>query len=593
MGDLCALQIARDMHPRIRLKFSKFKDFGLIHYAVKSRFLSCWFFFILAVINPYRYVPIPSFVSEVLVFCALLLPMLLFWKQKLSSPNISFGILLIALIPLVQLFFGQIFFLQNAILPALFVCGAWLALSISYSLTLPLAAQPQPREGLMYSIAISLIVAGLISVVVAWIQWLHFDWSNQLVLPETSTQLVLHLVSDRPYANLGQPNLFATLLLMSLLSLLYLFEKQKIYSSLAVLLSIVFLFTISLTLSRTAWLASFFILIFLLLKAKPQGFLLKRRYMLLWFAFFMACFWLLPQINGFLSEHILHSAKFQMRSMADRTGSGFERFGMWQQIFAAVLQKPWTGYGWYQTTAAQYAVAGQFPVHVWLTSAHNIVIDLLAWNGLLLGSLIIGYLGYLFLLLFKKTQTVTASCAFLIIVSVLLHALLEYPLYYANYLLPIACMAGVILAQPSKTAMPAWQWPRWLLIVSILCAVLLMSITVFFYTQPTPDRLPSGFKPTLLQSINHWSLFDKIDRRGQRVKLKTNSHLTDAEIDSYRQVVQCYLTHYDMYKFAQVLAFNGKQQEAQQILDKINSMYRKKHSYQSLLNSIDPSSAAK
>jgi O-antigen ligase len=511
------------------------------------------------------------------VFSALLLAMLLFWKQKLSSPKIALGLLGLAFIPLLQLLLGQVFFLQNAVLSSLFVLAAWFALNLGYSLSLATAPHNPPREGLMYGFALTMLIAGLLSSVVAWIQWLHLGWN---------TRLILNLVSDRPYANIGQPNLLATLLLISVLSLWYLFEKQKIKQGAAAFLAVLLLFTLSLTLSRTAWLASFLIIIFLLLKANTQGFVLKRRYMLLWFGIFMGCFWLLPYINHFLAEYLIESPKFQMRSMADRTGSGFERFAMWQQIFAAVLDKPWTGYGWYQTTAAQYAVAGQFPVHVWLTSAHNIVIDLLAWNGLALGAVVVLYLGYVVWLLLCRTQTMTACCSFLMILAVLLHALLEYPLYYAYYLLPIACLTGVILAQRGIAHIVL---PNYVLRSSWGIGLLMLLLTAFFYSQPTPPR-PLANQPQSVwqQMSSSWSLFDKLDRRTQWVQLKPTTHLTALELAQYRQVVQCYLTHYDMYKFAQVLAFNAQQQEAMQLLFKINAMYDKHYRYQDLLDSLQP-----
>ncbi|KAA8731702.1 hypothetical protein F4V57_12360 [Acinetobacter qingfengensis] len=504
----------------------------------------------------------------------------LFWKKTLYSPKIALPILVIAFIPIIQFLFGQVFFLQNAVLPSLFICATWFALSTSYSLTLAKAPNTKPSEGFMYCFALTMIAAGVISCIVAIIQWLHLD---------LHTRLVLNLVSDRPYANIGQPNLFATSLIMSVLSVLYLYEKYKIKTILAVLLGALLLFTMSLTLSRTAWLASIVIVLFLLVKAKSSGFRLQRRYMLLWFALFMGCFWILPYLNHLVAEYIAATPKFQMRSMADRTGSGFERFEMWNQIFHAVLQQPWTGYGWYQTTAAQYAVAGQFPVHVWLTSSHNIIIDLLAWNGLLLGGCIIVYFFFFLLILFQKAKTVTAGCAILMMFAVLIHALLEYPLYYAYYLIPVACLSGVILAQQTQPKNQI-RLSRWVPRIGFIAGIIFMACTCYFYSQPTPPAKALG-QSTHSWQLRTWSLFDKLDTRTQWVRLKPATHLSPIEIEHYRHVVQCYLTHYDMYKFAQVLAYNGDQQGAIELLGKINAMYNKKYTYSDLLNTLKEKSS--
>ena len=86
-----------------------------------------------------------------------------------------------------------------------------------------------------------------------------------------------------------------------------------------------------------------------------------------------------------VGEVVTHTA-----SLAQRAGSGHERLGMWMQIIHAIGERPWFGYGWNQTSVAVVESIHFNTVKFGLI-AHNIVLDLLVWNGLPLGFLIIAY----------------------------------------------------------------------------------------------------------------------------------------------------------------------------------------------------------
>src|SRR5690606_5609379 len=76
------------------------------------------------------------------------------------------------------------------------------------------------------------------------------------------------------------------------------------------------------------------------------------------------------------------------------------RLGLYEQFSNAVLQGPWYGYGWGQGFSAQAAVALEHPHYEPSYYAHNVLLDLLVWNGPILGGgLIIAVVVWLFMLL--------------------------------------------------------------------------------------------------------------------------------------------------------------------------------------------------
>lgn len=74
-----------------------------------------------------------------------------------------------------------------------------------------------------------------------------------------------------------------------------------------------------------------------------------------------------------------------------------------------------------------------YPSHEWYKSAHNVVLDLLIWNGIPIGALILLYLtGWLYWLN-KGAKESVSIIAMLMVSAILIHALLEFPIHYAYF----------------------------------------------------------------------------------------------------------------------------------------------------------------
>ena len=165
--------------------------------------------------------------------------------------------------------------------------------------------------------------------------------------------------------------------------------------------------------------------------------------LLLWTSlYFVIAGYLLPYLTQFMTSH-LDTGVAHTASIVQRAGSGHERLGMWMQILHAIAERPWFGYGWNQTSIAVVESIEFNTVQVWFNSAHNIVLDLLVWNGIPLSILIIGYLSLWLLWLNKTAKDSTSIIAILMVCAILIHAMLEFPQRYAYFLLPMGFLLGL------------------------------------------------------------------------------------------------------------------------------------------------------
>ena len=119
---------------------------------------------------------------------------------------------------------------------------------------------------------------------------------------------------------------------------------------------------------------------------------------------------------------------------------------IWRQILSGISAAPWVGYGWNQTPTAH--AAGSIAVLGSLTFsyAHNIVLDLLAWNGLPLGLLLTGLCGWWFLSRVWCVNQPVAVYAMAALIPVLVHSMVEFPFAYSYFLLAAGLMVGIVEA---------------------------------------------------------------------------------------------------------------------------------------------------
>ena len=122
------------------------------------------------------------------------------------------------------------------------------------------------------------------------------------------------------------------------------------------------------------------------------------------------------------------------------------RITIWKQMLSGIAQSPWWGYGWNETPTAHAAGSVAVLGSMTYTNAHNIVLDILAWNGVPLGLLLTGLCSYWFISRAYKAKQANAIYAMACLLPIAIHSMVEYPFAYSYFLLSAGLMVGIVEA---------------------------------------------------------------------------------------------------------------------------------------------------
>lgn len=360
-----------------------------------------------------------SYLSVLLIFVACRVV----WMSgaPLGVSRFVVAVFFIALSPWLQFAFGTIHAFGNAWIHWLYLTGLCISIAIG-------AHWEKVISGQCSSFVFSAIfMASLVSVGLQLAQW--FD------LLKYSTWIAEPPVS-RFYANIYQPNLLGSLLLLGCVAMAWAYYKKAVGTG-VVVVSVLFLLTgVALTESRTAWINLILVLVLLGLFWRQE----RPRYMLFAFALFLGYFAIfsyeIPLINEYLGRPV----------GVYREASDPLRLQMWASLSREILERPVMGFGWGQLAEAIYQ-ARDFPVAVFNAQhSHNIILDVLIFSGVVLGGLIL-LVCALFAVRFIRFLP-SGSPAFVIPFAacsiLIVHAMLELPLYYAYFLFPFGLLLGVM-----------------------------------------------------------------------------------------------------------------------------------------------------
>ena len=534
---------------------------------------ACLLFLALAWLLPYHRSPWPTFGSEVLTFIAASFLLLCLAKSKVKIAKPQLYLLPFLSIPLIQFIFGQNIYFSNALFSFAYILFFMLMVIAGYQLCL----EQKKREQVFKITCLTFVSVGVISAIFAVLQWLdmHTFFSG----------IIYSFNGNRPYANLAQPNNLATLLILSLLSSIYLFEKKIISSFFLVPMSLITLFGVVLAQSRTSIIVCAFIVIYWLIKQVKK----QNRFSHIHLAFWVGLFILLSSNLASLNQWLFAVTDTQTAvqgSAIVAKGAGDIRLDMWQQMIAAILHQPWWGYGWNQTGLAQYYITDTFQVSLWYKSAHNMILDLLVWNGLILGGLILLYFTAWLLWLNKGVKDNISIIATLMVCAILIHGMLEFPLHYAYFLLPAGFLLGIIQAQ--YTNLPSLKMNgRVFAVIGLITIVgaLVTTRDYFLYKEQSvlaskTEALTVDQQHTMQKQI--W-LITQFKERVWWIGLDPKTEMTEQQLADLERMVANLASKYDLHKYAQVLAFNGKEQEAKHQLWILETLHKQHIEYDDLL----------
>jgi hypothetical protein len=145
--------------------------------------------------------------------------------------------------------------------------------------------------------------------------------------------------------------------------------------------------------------------------------------------------------------------------LAETDVSG-SRFGIWSNAWTLAQQNPWFGVGWGNFNFAWSLTPFPHRPPAFFDHTHNLVLQLVVEMGVPLGLLAVGLLLWALWQAFDRAFAqegplgVHLRAAFVMVLLVAIHSMLEYPLWYAYFLLPTAWLWGCCLGAPGNEPIP-------------------------------------------------------------------------------------------------------------------------------------------
>jgi O-antigen ligase len=499
---------------------------------------------------PLHFLPWVSWHNEVLAFSAILL---LTWQGVLRVANkdnaavISFPISAMPLIVLVlvvwlQVFTGGIAFFGDAMVLAIYLlaCIACLVLGRACS----------SKQRTYTALASTVLLCAFLSAVVAFAQafdlWEAAAWINRM--PQWR----------RPGGNLGQPNQLATLLLMGLASLLFLYESKKLSALPSTLLALTLLMGVAATESRTGVLSFSILSLWWFAKRKSIDSRLSPWVASVAGVGFLCLFWAWP----WLMDAVLQTSG---TSSEVNTSVG-TRWMVWPQLIDAVLQRPWWGWGLGQVSTAQNAVVHAYAISEPFTYAHNIVLDLALGIGVPLTALAVMLTAIWLWRRIRSAKQLAPWYCLAVVLPVAVHSMLEFPFAYAYFLVPVMFALGALDGMTGTK-------PAFRLGVKPVAAMLLVTTAVMMWSVVEYLAIEEDFRVVRFEALRigntppsyqrpHVFLLTQLDALLNGGRIVPKPGMTADELDVARTVALRFPWPATQNRYALSLALNGNSAEA-------------------------------
>ena len=293
-----------------------------------------------------------------------------------------------------------------------------------------------------------LLLAGLLSVIVALIQVFAPSWADGDLIARSG-------LVGRAVGNLRQPNHLCSLLLWAVIAVVGLLELRRLQLGLAVAAVVALVFAVELSASRTGAAG---LLLLVLWGVLGRGLSRNARGLLL----------ATPLIYAASYGAMLAWGEWAQQSVGAEarlaSGGGIEspnsRARIWANAMTLIAREPWTGVGFGEFNLAWSVTAFPNRPTAFFDHTHNLPLQLAVELGLPLAALVLALLATALVLAWRRSvrnegeRRVAATAASMMVLMIGLHSLVEYPLWYAYFLLPTAFAWGFALAAPAHAPLP-------------------------------------------------------------------------------------------------------------------------------------------
>jgi len=372
---------------------------------------------------------------------------LMFWAS--SAPGWRAGLKSPAAVALMLLLVAPVVSVAGRGLPlslglnAVGVIGAALAvLLLAQGLSRP--ARQVAAEAFCWG----LMITGLLSVGICLVQVFAPELANGIVIARSG-------VVGSAVSNLRQPNHLASLMMWSAIAAVYVTERRGWRWLLPPLL-LAFVFTVVLSASRTGYIGIVMLAMWGLVDRRLSG--TARLSLLATPLMLGASWWLMSQWSA-ESGHAFRGAS----RLAEGAGSP-SRVAILRDAWALTTRNPLTGVGWGEFNFAWSLTPFPDRPIAFFDHTHNLPAQLAVELGLPWAGAVLAALGWALWRAWRGAvnsegdDAALRRAALMIVLTIGLHSLLEYPLWYAYFLLPACFALGLALpvdVEAERTPAPA------------------------------------------------------------------------------------------------------------------------------------------
>jgi O-antigen ligase len=471
-------------------------------------------------------------------------------------PAVALTMMVLAVVPWLQLWSGQLVFLSDAALPSLYIAG--------FAVTIAASSQISAEQGERWTdrLMLSILAAASIATLLALLQWLQSPVSQFLLDPL--------MPGGRPFGNLSQPNHLATLLGLGLAATLYCYERQRLRPLAAAVVVAWLGAGLVMTQSRTG-------LMFLAL-VLPWWFVGRRRMRLKWpavvtgLALVAGAVALWPALNEWLLL-AQPDATFAARTHTDL------RFGVWRALLEAIANEPWFGWGWNQVPVAQLSIAFEHEAgHRSFRNAHNLLIDLAIWGGLPLALLLVAVAVYWLWRQVRRCRDAGSWCVLLGVGAIAAHAMTEYPLDYAYFLLSLGLLVGALEGVVPAGASLVVPRPMFLGAWAACAAALFWTGSEYMRVEESTRDVRFVLSGVGLDKVSHapppeTRLLDAWREYHRYMITPARRGMSQDEVAWVRRVAQRHPYPAALVRYALATGLNGMPEESQRVLRAICNLH--------------------
>lgn len=288
-----------------------------------------------------------------------------------------------------------------------------------------------PETNTLRWIYYSFTLGSLISVALQLLTILDADIFN--IIRHTSSP-------GRPSGNIGQSNMLGTILIIGLIGLIWLYEKNEIRASTLTLAGFLIILGVVLTGSRAAILSILFSTALIwrwrehIKRSSAKNIIFTIIIFLTTLSFARPIIIQNPAANESYTANIIDSFRLHESSRID----------IWNVFISSIQDRALFGWGWNHGGEAYLNHAKMDMANgVIFTSAHNIFLDLIVWLGLPIGLTIILFLTKAAIDAYKSVENIDAATSYICLAAIAIHSFFELPLHYGYILIPTGIFIGI------------------------------------------------------------------------------------------------------------------------------------------------------